>query len=207
MTLPRLATVLVALLLLLIPTTRASQTSLQNEARIVWEEEIPPPPEAKQNRRSDRPLIVFKHKKKPQTKCPPLEAPHPLRTDEWNIDLRWRDKTHKNGKLHLEFAPNGYVRATFLANDSSCSSPDYQCVGTWEMKTSGLCWTLPLREYDGNFYADIHINPFGKQPRLSRGFVIADNRKKFRPIVATFSGAGIGKDTLDLSYRDKKRRW
>jgi hypothetical protein len=69
------------------------------------------------------------------------------------------------------------------------------------------------------FHADLHLHPFGPRPRLSRGVVLhekgsscgtsggADRSSRwFRPVVATFSGFGVGRDTVDLSYRGRRRR-
>jgi hypothetical protein len=66
------------------------------------------------------------------------------------------------------------------------------------------------------FHADLHLHPFGPRPRLSRGVVLhekgsssgaADRSSRwFRPVVATFSGVGVGRDTVDLSYRGRRRR-
>lgn len=60
------------------------------------------------------------------------------------------------------------------------------------------------------FSADLHINPFGLHPRMSRGIVILwsndDHAKQkwFRPVVATFQGMGIGEDTADFSYSHRQ---
>jgi hypothetical protein len=69
------------------------------------------------------------------------------------------------------------------------------------------------------FHADLHLHPFGPRPRLSRGVVLHERSASssrsgggsspsrwFRPVVATFSGVGIGRDTVDLSYRGRRRR-
>jgi hypothetical protein len=115
--------------------------------------------------------------------------------------------------------------------DSSLST-----VGTWELSSTGLSWTLPLL-YDSNddddnkkendeqvknavlsFHGDFHFNPFGRQPKVLRGVVLLSNddtpfgKKKtttswFRPVVATFHAVGIGQDTADLSYQDRPRRF
>jgi hypothetical protein len=72
------------------------------------------------------------------------------------------------------------------------------------------------------FHADLHLHPFGPHPRLSRGVVLHEKSSSssgsggvggggspsrwLRPVVATFSGVGIGRDTVDLSYRGRQRR-
>lgn len=61
-----------------------------------------------------------------------------------------------------------------------------------------------------NFYADLHLNPFGKHPKMFRGLVIRDRSLPFlpkrllRPVVATFTGKGTGKDTADFSYKGRR---
>ena len=60
---------------------------------------------------------------------------------------------------------------------------------------------------------DFHMNPFGVQPKFTRGliFLPADNHLgnlwmkllRIRPIVGTFTGKGIGIDTVDLSYQQR----
>jgi hypothetical protein len=85
-----------------------------------------------------------------------------------------------------------------------------------------------------SFHADLHLNPFGSHPRLSRGLVLHGKKGDttatdaehfgggiagdgcsssssssvgwFRPVVATFEGIGIGRDSADLSYRSRRRR-
>ena len=51
--------------------------------------------------------------------------------------------------------------------------------------------------------ADLILNPFGSCPRMVRGTIVKDSGKCFRPVVATFSGEGIGQDTVNLSYRER----
>lgn len=53
--------------------------------------------------------------------------------------------------------------------------------------------------------ADLHHNPFGLQPKLSRGIIlhIPSKRSWLRPIIATFSANGAGTDTADFSYQSR----
>ena len=177
---------------------------------------------------------------------PPMEeepAAHPLRTDEWELNLRWRKKSKRSttvpqqGKLsggaamqlvgesslHLAFAPNGYVRCHPSPPSSSSSSSSSEqeqvssqhpsLIGTWELTPTGLVWNIDM---DGNlceFRADLHVNPFGSHPRLTRGIVLQDTTPPrrclagwFRPVVATFTGSGIGHDAADLSYETRNHR-
>jgi hypothetical protein len=53
----------------------------------------------------------------------------------------------------------------------------------------------------------LHWNTFGKQPRMLRGTVTRDRRTDsfmppwlFRPVVATFTGIGVGEDTSDPTH-------
>jgi hypothetical protein len=58
-----------------------------------------------------------------------------------------------------------------------------------------------------HYHADIHLNKFGKQPRMFRGVVTrdrcSDKPHLFRPVLATFSAQGIGKDTVNVSYENR----
>jgi hypothetical protein len=199
--------------------------------------------------------------------------PHPLRTDEYSIRLRWRRRrfvfAHPSA-LYLDFDPSGFVRCrrddprppgrpqpagTTTTGKAAAATQVYGSVGTWELTPTGLSWTLGLdddpaegsRDGDGDrdhgtggggdrrgggahgvysFHADLHLNPFGPHPRLSRGVVLHGRAGKsgdalagaskgggggssvgwFRPVVATFEGSGIGRDSADLSYRHRRQR-
>jgi hypothetical protein len=67
-------------------------------------------------------------------------------------------------------------------------------VGTWELTSTGLSWTLPLHYPNPNtaafpnhakaeaghslllsFHGDFHLNPFGRQPKILRGVVLLVN--------------------------------
>eukprot|EP00550_Attheya_septentrionalis_P003152 CAMPEP_0198284320 /NCGR_PEP_ID=MMETSP1449-20131203/3794_1 /TAXON_ID=420275 /ORGANISM="Attheya septentrionalis, Strain CCMP2084" /LENGTH=344 /DNA_ID=CAMNT_0043981329 /DNA_START=80 /DNA_END=1114 /DNA_ORIENTATION=- len=58
-----------------------------------------------------------------------------------------------------------------------------------------------------HYHADIHLNKFGKQPRMFRGVVTrdrcSDKPHLFRPVLATFTAQGIGKDTVNVSYENR----
>ncbi|CAM9274926.1 unnamed protein product, partial [Discosporangium mesarthrocarpum] len=58
--------------------------------------------------------------------------------------------------------------------------------------------------------AELHWNVFGSQPRMFRGTVTRDRFPSsplppwlFRPVVAAFTGFGVGDDTSDTSYRHR----
>ena len=73
--------------------------------------------------------------------------------------------------------------------------------------------------------ADLHLNPFGRHAKLTRGVVLRERRRGTpaqaargggwytattwwwqgrRDVVGTFSGRGTGPDTVDLSYAARK---
>ena len=138
---------------------------------------------------------TFRRKKTPE--------PHPLRMESFQIHLNWKKDRRRKSTMHLEFNENGYLRA--VLDDAN------PVIGTWRLSSCGLSWDLCLHHEDPtrtlHFYADLHVNPFGNHPKLTRGMVLGDystGRKWFRPVVATFSGIGVGTDTVDLSYRLRK---
>jgi hypothetical protein len=154
-------------------------------------------------------------------KTEPREPAHPLRTNLWEVKLRWRGPArHKNSgvyshcKLVLEFDPTGYVRVK--PSDDACDG--WIAAGKWKLDPARVTFAIPfpveaLDKCDQGettlkqhyFETDFHINPFGPQPKFTRGVVYRENGSKwFRPVVATFSATGIGKDTADLSYRKRK---
>ncbi|KAL7530434.1 hypothetical protein ACHAWF_003372 [Thalassiosira exigua] len=59
------------------------------------------------------------------------------------------------------------------------------------------------------YRCDVHLNKFGERPRMFRGVVTRDRHSSFlppsflRPVVGTFSAVGIGRDTADVSYRER----
>jgi len=178
----------------------------------------------------------------------PKYEPHPLRTDTWQLKVRWRppdrrrqgqrnenhyvetDSFSPQDSIIFEFAPNGYVRAVVASdqddhdthsNDSATSHCHQQhkealstsWIGTWKSTGASVTWVLPMGPAGNEYFfsADLHVNPFGLHPRMSRGIVILWNssdyntkRKWFRPVIATFRGMGIGKDTADFSYSHRQ---
>jgi hypothetical protein len=132
--------------------------------------------------------------------------------------------------LELEFSDNGYVRCWWPDhttssrgsddNSNASSSTTNVTIGKWELASQGLTWNLPLLSNHHRkhhpmmlvFHGDLVLNPFGEQPKLIRGVILPDDDNKstgstkrwFRPVLGTFTGAGIGKDTADLSYSHRK---
>lgn len=169
------------------------------------------------------------------TEQPTREAPHPLRTNLWELKLRWRGLAarqknsgiilYSHTALVLEFDPTGYVRV----KPNCDSNDDWIATGTWKLEPAGVTFSIPfpvtetaitthttsgsdpsgeatlLVKQQHSFVMDFHINPFGPQPKFTRGVVFRENGKRWlRPVVATFTGTGIGTDTADLSYRKRK---
>jgi hypothetical protein len=203
-------------------STSPAETALPRKRKLMW---------------SDRPST--KNSQEPESQ----PQPHPLRTDVWKLKVRWRqqhfsrqNKKHAAKKeMLLEFADNGYVRLCpppYTA-DADTADPVQKSsratvtastttpIGTWKLDPSGLSWHLPLNDgTEHYFFADIHINPFGAYPKMTRGIVIRERRQRgqspsgkskskspstwFRPVVATFVGTGVGADTADFSYRHRK---
>jgi hypothetical protein len=105
-------------------------------------------------------------------------------------------------------------------------------IGKWKLDTSGVSWSIPvicrMKPIDGvtdqsiviarstlHYHADIHLSKFQNQPRMFRGVVTRDHfagdsvpgmnirKSLFRPVIATFTAEGIGKDTVDISYKKR----
>ena len=101
-------------------------------------------------------------------------------------------------------------------------------LGRWEVYPWGLWFNL--RDADANhelsFFSQLLLNPFGPHSKLLQGtillysrqanenplvdltedekwFFASPNRRWFRPVIGTFSARGIGKDTADLSYKQR----
>ena len=83
-------------------------------------------------------------------------------------------------------------------------------IGTWQLAPSGVTWKMSWDGKTYRFYAELHLNPFGRYPKMFRGLVIRDrdfplvSKRFMRPIVATFSGKGAGMDRADFSYKNRQ---
>ena len=158
-------------------------------------------------------------------------SPHPLRMKEWNVAFSWKEQRRQRATtMKFEFDANGYVRCwhpntkqdgTTSSDQSSTGRRTNQqqqhkdeadqtnnfIVGTWKLAPSGMTWKMTWDGRSYSFYADLQVNPFGQYPKMFRGLVIRDRthkagvRRLLRPIVATFSGRGVGIDTADLTYK------
>lgn len=155
---------------------------------------------------------------------------HPLRTDTYDLHVTWfpvvgrqsllpnKSNNHKSlrqsKKLRVEFHRNGHCRMSYASNKAVVG------IGTWNVKPWGVWFSIPCDGYEYTFTAGLHLNPFGKQPKFMQGsivrkspsafdneqdptFVKKPKKQWFRPVVGTFSGVGVGIDTMDLSYADR----
>jgi hypothetical protein len=132
------------------------------------------------------------------------QTPHPLRTEEWELEVNWKNQTQptlgsilKTRRLSVDFADNGYFRVASDAHN------EYM-LGQWELLPSGLRCSLNSTLL---LHADLHLNPFGKHPRLSRGVIVdtvGTGWNGRRLVVGTFTGHGVGRDTVDLSYQRRR---
>jgi hypothetical protein len=134
-------------------------------------------------------------------------SPHPMRTDEWRIHLKSGKRLFGTDSLDLHFSDNGFVKV--LENPFAKLEAS---IGTWKVIPSGIRWELPVKmnTHDKNTtlhcHADLVLNPFGSKPHMVRGIIARDRypdstfpRHFLRPVVATFTSVGIGKDTAHVS--------
>ncbi|CAN0139096.1 unnamed protein product, partial [Phaeothamnion confervicola] len=82
--------------------------------------------------------------------------------------------------------------------------------GNWWFGIGGLHWEVVRDGVLHHHKAELHWNVFGSEPRMLRGTVLRDRRRGgplppwlFRPVVATFTGRGVGEDTADTSYQHR----
>ena len=148
---------------------------------------------------------------------------HPLRTNLWKLDMQWTAKRERRGSffaksLGLEFHPNGYCLSKNIPGDQIVG------MGTWRIFPWGVWFTLQELDDSGveyTFVAGLHLNPFGKQPKMMQGSVVRHTHKHglpdaeqdavfvprkrqwFRRVVGTFSGEGMGVDMADFSYSQR----
>mmetsp|Transcript_9664 Transcript_9664/g.13669 ORF Transcript_9664/g.13669 Transcript_9664/m.13669 type:complete len:263 (-) Transcript_9664:1321-2109(-) len=168
------------------------------------------------------PIQMMLQSKQPKKKNDEV-TPHPMRTDEWKLQIKCRGKNKDlfKGIDTLEFARNGYVRVVPCDegdNNRLCKP----AVGKWEVLPNGIAWTIPIqirgddactdsgKETVLNYFADLHLNQFGGCPKMMRGVITRDRfpnsrlpKQWFRPVLARFAGEGIGEDTADVSYQHR----
>ena len=129
----------------------------------------------------------------------PISKPHPMRTDEWCIQLRSGRRLFGTNTMNLQFSDNGFVK---LLNESSTILE--ASIGQWKVMPSGIRWELPVKTNHNktttlHCHADLVLNSFGSQPHMVRGIITRDRfqdsflpRHWLRPVVATFTSVGIG---------------
>jgi hypothetical protein len=148
-----------------------------------WEEEVPPvvrsPAVGAVERANDsqqqRPLLqlgpssferqsVFRKRKSQQPKS------HPMRTNVWKIRFTSRNRKFvTNETMIIEFDPLGYCRVETTPGQDDRRSEHY-VVGTWNMIPAGVLWEIPRLQ----FWAELHLQPFGDHPRMLRGVVVRE---------------------------------
>ncbi|CAM9637456.1 unnamed protein product [Pylaiella littoralis] len=129
------------------------------------------------------------------------EGPHPLRTQDWKLEMRSRPWTRREQEV------------TFHRNGTMSSSDGEK--GEWWFDVGGLYWdvntTIRAAPTVLHHKAELHWNAFGSQPRMFRGTVTRDRLPTsilppwlFRPVIHSFVGSGVGDDTADTSYRHRQ---
>jgi hypothetical protein len=154
--------------------------------------------------------LTMQEEKTVSKKKPPTSIEHPLRNDLWKLNISWFFQKAHSRKVKVDFKTNGYCKLF--------SEKEVLGIGTWRVFPWGVWFCIAHKNgYDYTFYAGFHLNPFGNHPKLVQGtilkcptdqldevqdsiFLKRPRRKWFRPVVGTFSGIGIGEDTIDLSY-------
>lgn len=168
---------------------------------------------------------------------------HPLRTDLWKLQIQWFRKAkgqsvQSESDLQIEFDRDGLCRLVSMRDNEH--APKVWGAGTWFSRPYVVSFTVPCKEVSGTgdghfnskyiFTAQLHHNPFGKQPKLLQGAILLEQERTklsphvilefdeerdrsflpqpptrwFRPVVGKFTGEGIGVDTLDYSYSKRQ---
>lgn len=131
---------------------------------------------------------------------------HPLRMALWKVNLRL-GMARSADSIQFYFNRSGKVSM----HDGS------GVTGEWWFDQGGISWDMDITDVDNNakkttyhYHADIHMNKFGERPRMYKGVVTRDRYKNsflppslFRPVIATFSAQGVGKDTRDTTYKNR----
>jgi hypothetical protein len=143
------------------------------------------------------------------------ESSHSLNTSLCLDGLAKSWKGQRRKRQFFKFATNGCV--LLFENDDSRMTR----IGRWHIDTHGISWVVPIQTSNNrrttlHYHADIHLNKFQKRPRMFRGQVTRDRfadiqitdkirfpNYMFRPVVATFTAEGVGKDTVDTSYKNR----
>lgn len=128
------------------------------------------------------------------------------------------------------------VNSNTGGGDSTTPDNWIPTTGTWRLDPSGVICRIPVPTtgnedrgvVESLFTMDYHVNPFGRHPKFTRGVLFRDTSTHTgvpyssppptttisswwrscwpRPVLATFTGRGIGVDTADLSYRNRQQQ-
>lgn len=152
------------------------------------------------------------------------EQQHPLRTDLWKLKVSWMGRKERVLRypkiLQIEFDPNGYCRLYTNPDDNNNeSTTTISDIGTWKVFPWGVCFQIHHDGWDYTFNADLHLNPFGKYPKLMQGTIkkypnsrahqdddeqdnifVKKRQKWFQKNVGSFSAEGTGVDKFDFEY-------
>jgi hypothetical protein len=123
--------------------------------------------------------------------------------------------------LHMPEQNGSYNDKSNFGNRFDSNNDIHDFIGTWKLQPNGLIIQIPLptRKKEGRTWQDhimemdFHMNPFGTHPKFTRGLIFLPTDSTYgnpflkllriRPIVGTFTGKGIGIDTVDLTYQQR----
>jgi len=136
----------------------------------------------------------------------------------WMERLFPGDNIGQQRRQVMIFHRNGFV----MLNENASSKKRYSKIGKWKLEHGNLSWNIAvkfitpiqrrklLRWVTLYYHAEVHLNKFGEFPKMYRGVVVRDRfRNSFlppqmlRPVIATFTARGIGKDTVDVTYKSR----
>eukprot|EP01084_Bolivina_argentea_P007286 13689_1 len=119
---------------------------------------------------------------------------HPLRTSQWRICRR---------HYGLPFCRREENESVTFHRNFTLSTDQGRC-GKWRADDGSVIWTTHNEGRNETRYrAELFWNVFGDQPRMVRGTVSRDRRCVhlprwlFRPVIGSFTGVGVGRDTND----------
>ena len=149
-----------------------------------------------------------------------------------NINQKSKQPTiirfHRNGYCKLlrnPYCPEQETLSSSIEKSSSTLANVFPHIGSWHISHGTVYWTIPIwvtipcdeHGEDENIYklttlhysAELHVNKFGKRPKMFKGIVTRDrfdvkSKLNYRLVMTSFKGVGVGVDTLDLFYKDRK---
>jgi hypothetical protein len=73
-------------------------------------------------------------------------------------------------------------------------------IGKWQVFPWGVMFTIhDNNQVNYRFYGDLHLNPFGKQPKFTHGVVLREEEEEFEP-VATTTTTLLGGDSTTTTF-------